>query len=131
MFEKVSIPILGLVENRAPHLCPNCGHECNIFGEGAPRGWRPIQGRGARPVPPDIRIREQATPATRPWSPSRSRAWPRLPEHRPPLCHQDRRKAAGPLCAFPKIACRRPEALPPGRATSTSCSAARSRNKQR
>ena len=34
MFEKVGIPILGIVENMAVHVCPNCGHESHIFGEG-------------------------------------------------------------------------------------------------
>ncbi|HTN28507.1 MAG TPA: iron-sulfur cluster carrier protein ApbC [Burkholderiales bacterium] len=34
MFEKVGIPILGIVENMALHTCPKCGHESHIFGEG-------------------------------------------------------------------------------------------------
>src|SRR5213075_225473 len=34
MFEKVGIPILGVVENMSYHLCPKCGHESHIFGEG-------------------------------------------------------------------------------------------------
>ena len=34
MFEKVGIPILGVVENMAQHVCPKCGHESHIFGEG-------------------------------------------------------------------------------------------------
>ncbi len=34
MFEKVGIPILGVVENMALHVCPKCGHESHIFGEG-------------------------------------------------------------------------------------------------
>jgi len=34
MFEKVGIPILGIVENMALHVCPECGHESHIFGEG-------------------------------------------------------------------------------------------------
>ena len=34
MFEKIHIPILGIVENMATHVCPNCGHEEHIFGEG-------------------------------------------------------------------------------------------------
>jgi ATP-binding protein involved in chromosome partitioning len=32
MFEKVGVPILGLVENMAVHVCPNCGHAEHIFG---------------------------------------------------------------------------------------------------
>src|SRR5204862_229159 len=34
MFEKVGIPILGIVENMAVYCCPNCGHVEHIFGEG-------------------------------------------------------------------------------------------------
>jgi ATP-binding protein involved in chromosome partitioning len=34
MFEKVGIPILGVVENMSFHLCPKCGHESHIFGSG-------------------------------------------------------------------------------------------------
>jgi len=34
MFEKVGIPILGVVENMSLHICTNCGHEERIFGEG-------------------------------------------------------------------------------------------------
>jgi len=32
MFEKVGVPILGLVENMAVHICSNCGHSEHIFG---------------------------------------------------------------------------------------------------
>jgi len=34
MFEKVSVPILGIVENMSLHVCSNCGHEEPIFGSG-------------------------------------------------------------------------------------------------
>jgi ATP-binding protein involved in chromosome partitioning len=34
MFEKVNIPILGIVENMSLHICSNCGHEEAIFGTG-------------------------------------------------------------------------------------------------
>jgi len=34
MFEKVSVPVLGIVENMATHACSACGHEDAIFGEG-------------------------------------------------------------------------------------------------
>ena len=33
MFEKVGVPILGLVENMAVHVCENCGHVEHVFGE--------------------------------------------------------------------------------------------------
>ncbi len=34
MFEKVGVPIIGIVENMAMHTCTNCGHTEHIFGEG-------------------------------------------------------------------------------------------------
>ena len=34
MFNKVNIPVLGIVENMATHICANCGHAESIFGEG-------------------------------------------------------------------------------------------------
>ena len=34
MFEKVGIPILGIVENMSIHICSNCGHAEHIFGQG-------------------------------------------------------------------------------------------------
>ena len=34
MFEKVNVPILGIVENMAVHVCTQCGHVEHIFGEG-------------------------------------------------------------------------------------------------
>lgn len=34
MFEKVNIPILGIVENMSTHICSQCGHEEHIFGAG-------------------------------------------------------------------------------------------------
>ena len=34
MFEKVNVPIIGIVENMTTHICSNCGHEEHIFGLG-------------------------------------------------------------------------------------------------
>src|ERR1044072_6631977 len=34
MFEKVEVPVLGIVENMAIHVCSNCGHTEHLFGEG-------------------------------------------------------------------------------------------------
>ena len=34
MFQKVNVPVLGIVENMSMHICSNCGHEEAIFGEG-------------------------------------------------------------------------------------------------
>ena len=61
MFEKVGIPILGIVENMSLHICSHCGHEERIFGEGgAARMARDygVEVLGALPL--DIAIREQA-----------------------------------------------------------------------
>lgn len=59
MFEKVNIPILGVIENMSIHICSKCGHEEHIFGEGG--GTRMAQESdvdflGALPL--DISIRE-------------------------------------------------------------------------
>ena len=61
MFEKVGIPILGIVENMSIHICSKCGHEEHIFGSGG--GERmckdyDVELLGALPL--DISIREQA-----------------------------------------------------------------------
>jgi ATP-binding protein involved in chromosome partitioning len=61
MFEKVGIPILGVVENMSLHICPNCGHESHIFGSGG--GAQMCQDFGVDllgSLPLDIAIREQA-----------------------------------------------------------------------
>jgi ATP-binding protein involved in chromosome partitioning len=34
MFRKVTVPVLGIVENMGLHICPKCGHESHIFGAG-------------------------------------------------------------------------------------------------
>jgi ATP-binding protein involved in chromosome partitioning len=34
MFERVGVPVLGLIENMSFYCCPNCGHRANIFGHG-------------------------------------------------------------------------------------------------
>jgi len=34
MFNKLNIPVLGLIENMSMYICPNCGHEAHIFGHG-------------------------------------------------------------------------------------------------
>jgi ATP-binding protein involved in chromosome partitioning len=37
MFDKLKVPILGIVENMSAYVCPNCGHEAHIFGHGGAR----------------------------------------------------------------------------------------------
>ena len=34
MFEKVGIPIIGIIENMSTYVCPKCNHEEHIFGAG-------------------------------------------------------------------------------------------------
>jgi ATP-binding protein involved in chromosome partitioning len=60
MFEKVEVPVLGIVENMTTHICSNCGHEEPIFGAGG--GARMAEQYGVPllgSLPLDIRIREQ------------------------------------------------------------------------
>ncbi len=60
MFEKVEVPVLGIVENMSTHICSNCGHEEHIFGEGG--GSRMAEQYGVDflgALPLDIRIREE------------------------------------------------------------------------
>ena len=61
LFNKVQVPVLGIVENMSTHVCSNCGHEEHVFGEGGGRAMAdqygvPLLGD----LPLDIRIREQA-----------------------------------------------------------------------
>ena len=61
MFEKVGVPIVGIVENMSIHICSNCGHAEHIFGEGGAQKMCsdfnvPFLGS----LPLDIHIREQA-----------------------------------------------------------------------
>ena len=61
MFEKVEIPVLGIVENMSTHICSNCGHEEHIFGEGG--GKRMSAEYGVEylgDIPLDGRIRSDA-----------------------------------------------------------------------
>lgn len=37
MFQKVNVPILGIIENMSVFCCPNCGHRSEIFGHGGAR----------------------------------------------------------------------------------------------
>ncbi len=61
MFDKVEVPVLGVVENMSIHICSQCGHAEYIFGEGGGERMAEQQNvdfLGA--IPLDIRIREQA-----------------------------------------------------------------------
>ncbi len=61
MFEKVGIPVVGIVENMSVHICSNCGHTERIFGEGGAEKMGADFGApvlGALPLA--INIREKA-----------------------------------------------------------------------
>jgi ATP-binding protein involved in chromosome partitioning len=61
MFEKVGVPILGIVENMAVHICSNCGHVEHIFGsEGGKKMAEQYQMDYLGALPLDINIRLQA-----------------------------------------------------------------------
>jgi len=61
MFEKVGVPILGLVENMAVHVCPNCGHAEHIFGaEGGKRMAAEYKVDYLGALPLSMSIREQS-----------------------------------------------------------------------
>jgi ATP-binding protein involved in chromosome partitioning len=59
MFEKVHVPILGIIENMSVHVCSKCGHSEHIFGQGGgdemSRDYQ-VDVLGALPL--DIKIRE-------------------------------------------------------------------------
>ncbi|MEO0392375.1 MAG: Mrp/NBP35 family ATP-binding protein [Pseudomonadota bacterium] len=59
MFDRVSVPILGMVENMSVFCCPECGHESHIFGQGGAQDeakQRNVAYLGA--VPLTMRLRE-------------------------------------------------------------------------
>lgn len=61
LFNKVQIPVLGVIENMSTHICSNCGHEEQIFGTGggdqlADQYQIPLLGR----LPLNVQIRENA-----------------------------------------------------------------------
>ena len=65
MFEKVNVPVLGIIENMALHTCTNCGQTEHIFGAGGGSAMAaqynvPLLGS----LPLDIHIREQADSGT-------------------------------------------------------------------
>lgn len=65
MFEKVEVPVLGVVENMAVHTCSNCGHVEHLFGQGG--GERMAEQYGVPllgSLPLQIDIREQGDAGT-------------------------------------------------------------------
>lgn len=65
MFQKVDIPVLGIVENMSTHICSNCGHEEPIFGSGGGDSMARRHGVDMLgSVPLDISIRKNADSGT-------------------------------------------------------------------
>ncbi|MGY4830080.1 iron-sulfur cluster carrier protein ApbC [Sphaerotilaceae bacterium SBD11-9] len=65
MFEKVGVPILGIVENMAVHVCSNCGHAEHIFGaEGGRRMANDLNMDYLGALPLSMNIRVQADSGT-------------------------------------------------------------------
>jgi ATP-binding protein involved in chromosome partitioning len=61
MFQKVAVPVLGVVENMSTHVCSSCGFEEHIFGAGGGRRMAEQYGVDLlAELPLDIRIREHA-----------------------------------------------------------------------
>jgi len=61
MFEKVNVPVLGIVENMSVHVCSKCGHAEHVFGEGG--GGRMATQYGVQllgSLPLDAHIRAEA-----------------------------------------------------------------------
>lgn len=61
MFEKVGVPIIGIVENMSTYICPSCGHEEHVFGQGG--GQKMCADYGVDflgSLPLNLSIREQA-----------------------------------------------------------------------
>jgi len=61
LFNRVNIPVMGVIENMSTHICSNCGHEEQIFGAGggdqlAEQYHIPLLGR----LPLNVQIRENA-----------------------------------------------------------------------
>jgi ATP-binding protein involved in chromosome partitioning len=100
MFEKVSVPVLGIVENMSVHVCSNCGHTEHIFGAGGgarmseqygvrllgelPRGGRRGTANGYRRpgLPARPAVLRDGTPYGRRARGTRARSQRRVPEDR-------------------------------------------------
>ncbi len=61
MFQKLNVPILGIVENMSYYLCPKCGHREEIFGHGGAReAAKKLNFPFLGEIPLDLSIREQS-----------------------------------------------------------------------
>jgi len=92
MFQRVSVPVLGIIENMSTHICSQCGHEEPIFGSGggermAEETQVPLLGT----LPLDLKIRLQTDSGTPPVAVE--------PEGKIGLMYRDiARRAAANLC---------------------------------
>lgn len=67
MFQKVNIPVFGVVENMAVHICSKCGHEEHIFGADGGKGLAEQYGvETLGQLPLQMAIREQTDAGTPP-----------------------------------------------------------------
>ena len=105
MFEKVGVPILGIVENMAVHVCANCGHVEHIFGaDGGKRmaaEYKHGLPRRAAAEPVDPRAGRQR-PA-RAWSATPTARSPASTRRRPPGRGEDRAAGKDFSSKFPGI----------------------------
>jgi ATP-binding protein involved in chromosome partitioning len=105
MFQKVEVPVLGIVENMSTHICSKCGHEEHVFGAGGGRQMaQQYNVELLAELPLDIRIREQSdggrpTVVAEPDS-TLGRAYVDLARR---TAAQLARTAMGPTAAFPTI----------------------------
>ncbi|PIE09081.1 MAG: sodium:proton antiporter [Rhodobacterales bacterium] len=63
MFQKVDVPVLGLIENMSTYVCPNCGHEAHLFGHGGVHAEAEALGLpflGEIPLSLDVRLASDA-----------------------------------------------------------------------
>lgn len=61
MFDKVQVPVLGIIENMSYHLCENCGHKSHVFGEaGGEKMAKSKKTQLLGQLPLDINIRQDA-----------------------------------------------------------------------
>lgn len=61
MFEKVNVPVMGIIENMSTHICSECGHEEHIFGSGGgDKMAKQYNVDMLGDLPLDIKIREDA-----------------------------------------------------------------------
>ena len=57
-FETLKTPVLGLIENMSTYICPKCGHEEHIFGDGGVKREAERQGLGfLGSLPLDVEVR--------------------------------------------------------------------------